>query len=95
MTKTLFAALAALAIAASPALASEQPHDGAVHPTFTGGFTGPTSGEAGGGFDLSRSMPLYSGGQMMNQNSAEGGSSFDAMLATKVGRGISASRIRG
>lgn len=95
MTRTLFAALALLAVAASPTLASEQPHPGFVTPTYAGGFAGPQSGEAGGGFDLSRSMPLYSGGQTMNVHSAEGGSSFDAMLATKVGRGIDTSKIRG
>lgn len=95
MTRTFFAALAVLAVAASPVLASEQPHPGFVTPTYAGGFTGPQSGEAGGGFDLARSMPLYSGGQTMDVHSAEGGSSFDAMLATKVGRGLQTSRIGG
>ena len=50
--------------------------------------------QAGGGFDLSRAMPLYSGGQMMDQQGSEGGSSFDAMMATKVGRGITTSKLR-
>lgn len=95
MSKTLFAAFAALAIAAAPAFAGEQPHDGRISPTYAGGFVGPQSGEAGGGFELSGAMPLYSGGQAMNVHSAEAGSSFDAMLATKVGRGIETSRIRG
>ena len=95
MSKTLFAAFAALAIAAAPAFAGEQPHDGRINPTYAGGFVGPQSGEAGGGFDLSGAMPLYSGGQPMNVHSAEGGSSFDAMLARKVGRGIDTSKIRG
>lgn len=41
MTKTLFAALAALTIAAAPALADgEQPHPGFITPTYAGGFVG-------------------------------------------------------
>lgn len=95
MTRTLFAALALLAVAASPTLASEQPHPGFVTPTYAGGFVGPHSGESGGGFDLSRAMPLYSGGQSIDQQGSEGGSSFDAMMATKVGRGLAASTLRG
>lgn len=96
MTRPLFAALAALAIAASPALAGgEQPHPGFITPTYAGGHTGAQSGEAAGGFDLSRAMPLYSGGQMMDQQGSEGASSFDAMLATKVGRGNTTSGLRG
>lgn len=95
MSRTFFAALAILAAAALPVLASEQPHPGFITPTYAGGFTGPQSGEAGGGFDAARAMPLYGGGQTMDVHSAESGSSFDAMLATKVGRGADASRIRG
>ncbi|TQF77236.1 hypothetical protein FK498_13630 [Elioraea sp. Yellowstone] len=84
MTKTLFAALAALTIAAAPALADgEQPHPGFITPTYAGGFVGAQSGESAGGFDLSRAMPLYSGGQMMDQQGSEGASSFDAMLAPR------------
>jgi hypothetical protein len=94
MTRTIFAAVA-LAIAAVPALASEQPHPGFVTPTYAGGFVGPHSGESAGGFDLSRAMPLYSGGHTMDQQGAEGGSSFDAMMATKVGRGLATSTRRG
>ena len=95
MSRIFFAAFAALAIAAAPAFAGEQPHDGRINPTYAGGFVGPQSGEAGGGFDLSRAMPLYSGGQAMDVHGAERGSSFDAMLARKVGRGIDTSKIRG
>jgi hypothetical protein len=96
MTKTLIAALAALTVAASPALAGgEQPHPGFITPTYAGGFIGTQSGEAGGGFDRAHAMPLYSGGQMMNQQGSEGASSFDAMLATKVGRGSTVSGLRG
>jgi hypothetical protein len=96
MTRTFFAALAALAIAASPALAGgEQPHPGFITPTYAGGHVGAQSGETAGGFDLSRAMPLYSGGQMMNQQGSEGASGFDAMLATKVGRGRTTSGVSG
>ncbi len=96
MTRTVFAALAALAIAASPALAGGgQPHPGFITPTYAGGDTGPQSGEAAGGFDLSRAMPLYSGGRMMDRRGSEGASSFDATLATKVGRGHTTSGLRG
>lgn len=95
MTRTLLAAFAALAIAAAPALADgEQPHPGSITPSYAGGFVGPQSGESAGGFDLSRALPLYSGGQMMDQQGSEGASSFDAMLATKVGRERAARLIR-
>lgn len=95
MTKTLIAAFAALTIAAGPVLASEQAHPGFITPTYAGGNTGAQSGEAAGGFDKARATPLYSGGQMLNQQGSEGASSFDAMLATKVGRGHTTSGVRG
>lgn len=86
MTKTLFAALAALTIAASPALAaSEQPHDGRITPTYTGGFVGQQSGEAGGGFDRSSAAPLYTGEFAQEAHANEGRVRFDLSNATKVG----------
>ena len=47
------------------------------------GGGGSSAGESAGGFDLSRGMPLYSGGQMMDQQGSEGASSFDATLAPR------------
>lgn len=86
MTKTLFAALAALTIAASPALAeSEQLHDGSITPTYSGGFVGQKSGEAGGGFDAASARPLYTGAFAQEVHANEGRVRFDLSAATKVG----------
>lgn len=91
MTKTLFAALAALTIAAAPALASEQPHDGTISPTYSGGFVGQKSGEAGGGFDASNAAPIYGGGQPVTVT-GEAGGGFSRDQAVRLGAQDNAER---
>jgi hypothetical protein len=94
MTKTWFAALTALTIAASPALAnSEQPHDGRITPTYSGGYVGSQSNEAAGGFDLSRATPLLGGGHIPGQHSAEASGGFLRQHAIWIGRASDGSRV--
>lgn len=78
------AAAAALVLSTTAALAeSEQLHDGTITPTFHGGWVGPSSGEAGGGFDRAAATALYGGGHLVA--TGEGGGGFDAARAVRVG----------
>lgn len=78
------AAAAALVLSATTALAeSEQPHDGTIVPTYHGGWVGPSSGEAGGGFDRAAATALYGGGHFAVTGEAGGG--FDSARAVRVG----------
>lgn len=84
MKFVVIAAAAALGLSSTVALAeSEQPHDGTITPTVHGGWVGQSSGEAGGGFDLSAATALYGGGHLAATGEQGGG--FDVARGTPVG----------
>jgi hypothetical protein len=86
MKFVVIAAAAVLGLSSTLALAeapSEQLHDGTITPTFHGGWVGQSSGEAGGGFDLSAATPLYGGGHLAA--TGEAGGAFDSARAVRVG----------
>lgn len=86
MKFVVIAAAAVLGLSSTLALAeppSEQLHDGTITPTFHGGWVGQSSGEAGGGFDLSTATPLHGGGHLAATGQDGGG--FDVTRATLVG----------
>lgn len=84
MRYVAIAAVAALVLAAGAARAeSEQPHPGFISPTYHGGPVEDLSGEDGGGFDLSRALPLWGGGHVAA--SGEEGGAFDAATAVRIG----------
>ncbi|WP_439576878.1 hypothetical protein [Elioraea sp.] len=80
------AAAITLLVSTTAALAegpSEQPHDGSMTATYHGGFTGPISGESGGGFDLSAASPLWGGGHVAATGEEPG--AFNAAEAMRIG----------
>jgi hypothetical protein len=86
MTRTTLALLSALALGglALPAHASEGVPGPAANPAFGGGWAGPVTGEAGGGFDARTATPIYGGGQR-GIVAGEAGGGFDRSLAVRLG----------
>ncbi|TQF76929.1 hypothetical protein FK498_15275 [Elioraea sp. Yellowstone] len=106
MTRTTLAFLSALALGALalPAQAQDWASGGnlahasegvpgpAANPAFGGGWAGPVTGEAGGGFDARTATPIYGGGQPVTVT-GEAGGGFSYHLAVRLGVQESAERV--